>query len=277
VGLLHFYIHAAQMARTSQSAVRAADRLAAFSLPPEDSHLTQMPGHTYFDVGMYDAALDVAKRSVAMDEADFACCHPGYYSAPRYYHDHNVEFLLYALTETGHAQEASVAARQSGDPTFIAKQLVAAGDWQVVLAVPYAPGKSATLAFARGLAYAKLADTARAARALAEIPGAPKDSPSEIATTAVMRRAIGGEIALAEHDDAKALRLFTESSASASALERLDGAEMAAFYYYSPHIALAELAVTMGRVDVANAALQAELVTTPRSPAALRALAQLKP
>ncbi|HEY5425443.1 MAG TPA: hypothetical protein VIJ77_02740 [Candidatus Tumulicola sp.] len=275
VGLLHFYIHAAQMARMSQSAVAAADRLAAFSLPPEDSHLTHMPGHTYFDVGMYDAALGVAKRSVAMDEADFACCHPGYYSAPRYYRDHNVDFLLYALTETGHPQEAIAAARQFGNSTFIARQLVAAGDWHAVLAVPYVREKDATLPFARALAYAKLGDAAQAAQALAAIPNAAADSPRGLVTTAVMLQMLGGEIALAQHDDAKALRLFTEASASADALERLGGAEMAAFYYYSPHIALAQLAVRMGKIDVAKAALQAELVTTPRSPAALRALAQL--
>jgi hypothetical protein len=277
VGLLHFYIHAAQMARTSQSAVAAANQLAAFSLPPEDSHLTHMPGHTYFDVGMYDAGLDVGRRSVAMDQADFACCHPGYYSAPRYYQDHNVSFLLYALTQTGHLDEAVVAARRAGNPSFIAKQLVADRDWRAVLAVPYERGKSATLAFARGLAYAKLGDAVQAQRSLTEIPNAATPSPSAVATAAAMRRTLAGEIALLQHDDAKALQLFVLASRDADTLEKLGGAEMAALYYYSPHIALAELAVRLGKLDVAKAALQAELVSTPRSPAALHALTKLAP
>ncbi|HEY1656604.1 MAG TPA: hypothetical protein VGF86_15985 [Candidatus Tumulicola sp.] len=263
VGLLHFYIHAAQMAGTSQSAVAAANRLAAFTLPPEDSHLTHMPGHTYFDVGMYDAGLDVGRRSVAMDEADFACCHPGYYSAPRYYHEHNVSFLLYALTQTGHLPEAVVVARQADNPNFLAKQLVAASDWQGVLAIPYQRGKNTTIAFARGLAYAKIGDVAQAKRSLAEIPNAPAGSPFGLATTAAMRNTLAGEIAIAQHDDVKALQRLTAASASADTLEKLGGAEMPALYYYSPHLALAELASRLGKIEVAKAALQAELVAAP--------------
>ena len=121
VGLLHFYIHAAQIANQSNAAVAAATQLAAFSFPPEDSHLTHMPGHTFFDVGMYQEALDVGQRSVLMDYSAIDCCHPGFYSAPRYYHGHNVAFLLYAMVQTGHASDAVAVARRAAIPSLVAR------------------------------------------------------------------------------------------------------------------------------------------------------------
>ncbi len=274
-GLLHFYIHTAQMAGTSAAAVDAAKQLASYTLPPEDSHLTHMPGHTFFDVGMYDAGLDVATRSVEMDYADFNCCHPGYYSAPRYYHDHNVSFLLYALTETGHTAEAVAAARREGDDVFIARQLLADKHWQAVVAMPYAKGDAPTIPFARGVAYAKLGNVTLAQQMLGDIPPAPLTEPVRAATLNAMHALLAGEIALAQHDDAKALSLLTQASADATIASRLGAAEFPALYYYSPHMALAQLAVQMGRADAARAALQAELQASPRSPAALAALAQL--
>jgi hypothetical protein len=273
VGLIHFYIHAAQFAHQSELAVAAARRLASYSLPAEDSHLTHMPGHTFFDVGLYGEALNVGERSVAMDFADFACCHPGYYSAPRYYHEHNVDFLLYALTETGHLSDAVAVARREDDPVLIARQLVADRQWQEVLALPYTAGKTGTMPFTRGLAYAKLGDAQRAAQALGEIPKAP-DDPYVAALYDAMRRTLEAEIALLGHDDAKALTLLTAASAAADTAKSL-GEETPGLYYYSPHMALARLALRLDKPDVARAALQSELVASPHSPAATAALAQI--
>ncbi|HVR46554.1 MAG TPA: hypothetical protein VMT95_07985 [Candidatus Binatia bacterium] len=273
VGLLHFYIHAAQMAGNSQAAVTTARRLAAFNLPSEDSHLTHMPGHTFFDVGLYEEALNVGERSVAMDFAAFACCHPGYYSAPRYYHDHNVDFLLYALTETGHLSEAITVARREDDPVFIARQLVADRQWRDVLALPYTKGTTGTMPFARGLAYVKLGNIALARESLGDIPKHP-DDPYAAALYDAMRATLEAEIALSSHDDAAALTLLTRASAAASVAKGL-GEETPGLYYYSPHMALAQLALRLGKRDVARLALQAELTASPRSPAATAALAQL--
>lgn len=274
VGLLHFYIHAAQFAAKSALAVDAATRLASFVLASEDSHLTHMPGHIFFDVGMYAPAVDVGRRSVAMDLADFACCHPGYYSGPRYYHWHNVSFLLYALTETGRLSEAVAAARREDDPYFLAIQLVAARDWRGVLAVPYTKGKSRTLPFARGLAYAKLGNAAMAAQARGEIADADASSAYDVAIIAAMRATVSGEIAILQHDEAKALQSLTEASAQAAKADAI-GAEFPDLYYYSPHMALAALAMRLGKTGVAKAALQAELNASPRSPLALKALTEL--
>jgi hypothetical protein len=277
IGLLHFYIHAAQMANQSQLAVAAAVQLAAFTFPPEDSHLTHMPGHTFFDVGMYQEALDVGQRSLAMDYADFACCHPGYYSAPRYYHNHNVTFLLYAMTQTGHLSEAVAVARREDNPALMARQLVAIGDWNGVLAVRYVKGPDPVVAFARALAYAKLGNAALASAALADIPDAPSDSPSRAAIVDAMRLAVGAQIAVVQHDDAKGLQMLAKASLDASEGDRsAGGVELPTLYYYSPHMALAELAIRLGKADVAETALQAELAASPRSSAALQALAKVR-
>jgi hypothetical protein len=275
VGLLHFYIHAAQMANQSKAAVAAATQLAAFSLPPEDSHLTHMPGHTFFDVGMYDAALDVGQRSVAMDYAAIDCCHPGYYSAPRYYHGHNVDFLLYAMVQTGRAADAPAVARRANIPTLLARALVAAGDWQGVLDAPYVKGDR-TIAFARALAYAKLGEVSKAQAALRDMPAAPAAYPSRAAIANAMHFLVQAQIALDQQNDAKALALLTTASAEATRGDSLaGGVETPTLFYYSPHMALAELAMKMGNTNVARAALQAELAASPRSSAATQALSKL--
>ncbi|MBV8198392.1 MAG: hypothetical protein JO263_09660, partial [Candidatus Eremiobacteraeota bacterium] len=53
------------------------------------------------------------------------------------------------------------------------------------------------------------------------------------------------------------------------------GSEYPDLYYYSPHMALAALALRLGKTDVAKTALQAELSASPKSPAALKELTQL--
>jgi hypothetical protein len=276
VGLLHFYIHAAQMADQSKAAVTAATQLAAFDFPPEDSHLTHMPGHTFFDVGMYQEALDVGQRSVAMDYAAIDCCHPGFYSAPRYYHGHNVAFLLYAMVQTGQARDAVAVARRADIPALLARALVAAGEWTAVLDIPNVKGADPTVAFARALAFAKLGDAAKSQAAIGTIPVAAAAFPARAAIEDAMRLTVQAQIALDQHDDARALRLLTTASADATRGDWLaGGVEMPTLYYYSPHMALAELAMKMGNAGVARAALEAELAASPRSNAAMQAMARL--
>lgn len=276
VGLLHFYIHAAQIANQSNAAVAAATELAAFNFPPEDSHLTHMPGHTFFDVGMYQEGLDVGQRSVAMDYAEIDCCHPGFYSAARYYRAHNVAFLLYAMIQTGHAGDAVAVARRAAIPAMVARALVAAGEWPAVVEVPYVKSGDQTIAFARALAYAKLNEVSKARSALDDLSVSPGARPSKVAIENAMRLTVQAQIALDEHDNAQALKLLTAASSDATHGDWLaGGVEMPSLYYYSPHMALAELAMKMGDTTVAKDALAAELAASPRSSAATQALAQL--
>jgi tetratricopeptide (TPR) repeat protein len=273
IGLLHFYIHTAQNAGQSQLAVATATKEAAFGLPPEDSHLTHMSGHIFFDVGMYDAGLDVATRSVAMDDAEIACCHPGYYSATRYYYDHNLSFLFYALTETGRTAEAVTIARQPGKGMYLLRQLVAAGRWADAVALPAEKRPNATAAFARGIAYAKLGNATQARKALDEIPNVSAMASPEDATHQAMRLTLSAEIAQIGNNDAKAIAMLMKASKLANGAFKITGAEMPALYFFSPNMTLAEVATKLGKTNVARAALEGELTVSPRSPAALRALA----
>jgi hypothetical protein len=276
VGLLHFYIHAAQLANQSNAAVAAATQLAAFSFPPEDSHLTHMPGHTFFDMGKYQEALDVGQRSVAMDYAAIDCCHPGFYSAPRYYHSHNVAFLLYALVQTGRASDAVAVARRAAIPALLARALIAGGEWQAMPDVPYVKSADPTIAFARALAFAKLGEVSKAQSALVEMLAPPAASPSKVAIENAMRLSVQPQISLDEHNNAQALQLLTTASSDATHGDWLaGGVEMPTLYYYSPHMALAKLAMKMGNTTVAQTALEAELAASTHSSAATQALAQL--
>lgn len=275
-GLLHFYIHAAEMADNSEVAVEAARALAAFSFRPEDSHLTHMPGHTFFDVGMYDEAVDVGRRSVAMDFADFACCHPGYYSAPRYYHAHNVAFLLYGLTEAGHVNEAIAVAKREASAALIAQQFVAAQRWSDVLSLSIDRTKpDVIVTFARGLAYAKLGDAIRAQNELDALAQAAIPQQGPDATLEAQRLTLAAQIAELQGDDQRALRLLLAASSAAQSAGVLFRAEIAPMYYFSPHMALAQVAERLGNTSVERAALQAELAASPRSACALSALAKL--
>ena len=276
VGLLHFYIHAAQLANQSNAAIAAAMQLAAFSFPPEDSHLVHMPGHTFFDVGLYQEALDVGQRSVAMDYAAIDCCHPGFYSAPRYYHGHNVAFLLYAMVETGHASGAVAVARRAAIPSLVARALVAAGEWQALPDVLFVKSGDPIIPFARAVAFAKLGEVSKAQSALVEMPAAPAAFPSKVAIENAMRLLVQAQISLDEHNNAQALQLLTTASSDATRGDWLaGGVELPTLYYYSPHMALAELAMKMGNTAVAKGALEAELAASPHSSAATKALAQL--
>jgi hypothetical protein len=90
-----------------------------------------------------------------------------------------------------------------------------------------------------------------------------------------MRLTVQAQIALDQHDDAQALQLLTKASHDATRGDWLVGVEIPTLYYYSPHMALAELAMTMGDTNVARAALAAELAASPRSNAAMQALERL--
>ncbi|MBV8373694.1 MAG: hypothetical protein JOY69_10585 [Candidatus Eremiobacteraeota bacterium] len=235
-----------------------------------------MPGHIFFKVGLYDAALDVAQRSVAMDYADIDCCHPGFYAATRYYHEHNVDFLLYALTETGHLRDAIEVAKREDDSVFMARQFLTDRQWRAVLSVPYTKGHSDTVAFARGIAFAELGDFASAKQSLAEMPKASADSPSWFDTVGAMRLTLQATIAGREGDSAREIALLQRAGELADQGDHLTYAEFPALYFYSPHLALADAATAAGQMLVARRALRAELAMNPNSPIVAKRLAQLR-
>lgn len=274
IGLLHFYIHIANEANDETAAIDAARRLAAFTLPPEDAHLTHMPGHIFFKVGLYQEGLNVAARSVRMDHEEVDCCHPGFYSEPRSYHSHNVDFLLYALSETGRARDALAAARQEGDPVIIARQLVELHRWRDVTTIPSDNGQSDTLSFARALAFAQLGERKNAEQSLAQMPPV-SGSPGFAQTVQAMKTLVRAAIAEQNGDEARAMDLLQQASVQGDRGDTMSVAEFPSLYYYSPHLVLADLAQRLGKPDIAKKALEAELAMNPRSPTVERELARL--
>jgi hypothetical protein len=275
IGVLHFLIHTADDAQLQQRALQAARQLASFDFAPQESHLTHMPAHIFFKLGLYEEALAAAQRSVALDRADFACCNPMSYAATRFYHAHNVAFLLYALTELGDSQEALSTIEAEDYPPMLMRQLVADRQWARVLQMTYPRGSSSVFPFARGLAYAAQGDAAGATRALGEIPDAPSTSPARVAATQAMRQTLQARIAMLTNDDAGALTLLQQASAAASRVDALTEPEFPAMYYYSPHLALAQLACQLRDTATEKKAYQDELSASPLSPVALAGLARL--
>jgi tetratricopeptide (TPR) repeat protein len=180
------------------------------------------------------------------------------------------------MTVTGRTEEAIEAAKQAEQNVFIAKQLVADRRWHDVLTVPYAKGQSDTIAFVRGIAFAQLGDAKSAEQSLAEMPKAPPDSPSWVQTVTAMQLTLQANIAMARGDAVQEVALLQRACASADKGDRLTYAEFPAMYYYSPHLALADIAMRLRRLELAKQALQAELAMNPKSPIALRKLAQVQ-
>jgi len=83
-------------------------------------------------------------------------------------------------------------------------------------------------------------------------------------------------IAVAKGDDATALDELSQASTLANTARITGGGEMPALYYYSPNLALADLAARIGKRDVALTAYRAELTVSPGSPAAVRGIAALR-
>ncbi len=273
-GLLHFYVHTADEANEQSVAVQAGITLASLNLKSEDAHLIHMPGHLFLKVGMYAQTVRIAQQSVNMDYANIDCCHPGYYSEPRYYHDHNVTFLMVALTEMGQPDAALRAAQKDGSRYLIARQLVVSKRWDDILGLQVDP-KSATMEFARGLAYAAKGDKAALQATIKAIPVLPDDDAGWKASVAAMKLMLQAKTAELDDDDALALQLLTRASQQADRGDAISVSEYPTLYFYSPHMALGELAQRLHQPAVARDAYQAELKSTPNSPLALQALASL--
>jgi tetratricopeptide (TPR) repeat protein len=196
-----------------------------------------MPGHIFLKVGDYTSALDVARRSVDMDVQDLKNNHPGRYAATRYYHGHNVSFLLVSLTELGQYSQALDAAEQSGSASFVARQLIANQQWTDILRT-FPTASTVDVAFARGLANAALRNLSGAEDDLSQIPTADPQSASYTDTLQAMTLALKARIAEQRGDNDAALSLLTESGRYADLGDSISVAEFPAMYFYSPHLAL---------------------------------------
>jgi tetratricopeptide (TPR) repeat protein len=184
-GANHYYIHAVEE-HFPERAVAAADRLAGFA--PDAGHLVHMPSHIYWRVGRYNDAVEINRRAAEADEAYFAWCRSqGIYRAM--YYPHNVHFLWAAAAAEGQSDIALTASRklvaQISDeqvkeypfvedflPTPIFT-LIRFGRWDDILGEPEPPPERryevGIWHYARGLAYTRKNETAKAALEFADL------------------------------------------------------------------------------------------------------------
>jgi len=191
-GAHHYRIHLYGESRTPEAALGSADRIA--SIAPGVGHLVHMPAHIYIRVGRYHdavlaniAAVDADRRYAALTQPD-----PQYVAG---YAVHNQHFLWAAALWSG---ESAIAASTADAVAEAARssERVDAGTRQHLMGMPWltdvrfarwdavlartVPGEGAYLkgiaAFARGTAYARTADPARAERELTALRAARRTS-----------------------------------------------------------------------------------------------------
>lgn len=181
---IHLYIHTTEATTNPFRAIPYADKLGALS--PNLGHLIHMPSHSYARVGRYRQSIVVNLEAVKADEAFLASAD----ASPMYeygYYVHNVHFVMTSAQMAGDKEtalamakkldakipvemaiEVPLAAPIKNAPYYAMAQFAEPAD---ILALDNpgddAPFLKAAWHYARGEAFAKLGDAAKA-RAEAE-------------------------------------------------------------------------------------------------------------
>ncbi len=176
---IHLYIHTTEATTNPFRAIPYADRLAALS--PNLGHLIHMPSHTYARIGRYRQSIDVNLEAVKADEAFLASAD----ASPMYefgYYVHNVHFVMTSAQMAGDGATALAMAKKldAKIPVEMAIEVPLAAPIKVapyyamvqfadpseILALENpgddAPFLKAAWHYARGEAYAKMGDAAKA-------------------------------------------------------------------------------------------------------------------
>jgi tetratricopeptide (TPR) repeat protein len=254
VGAIHLYIHLTEASATPERAEPYADRLAR--LMPGAGHIVHMGAHTYTQVGRFRDTVALNKRAVAADEAYFAMVED--HSLWRYgYHPHNIHYVVMGAFMVGDAATAlDYAQRLQGT---IPDEVAAGIGWiQAIRQAPYfvyahLADPRATLAledpgdrfpfvkamwhYARGVAYAQLAEPEKAAAEAAAIDAlAARDHvsyPADIAPAVkevlrIASRVVRGRIAQCRGEWDAAV---TQFEAAAQLQDELPYLEPPLWYY----------------------------------------------
>lgn len=235
-GLIHFYIHATELAGKPELAEPYAPRLA--ELAPAASHMVHMPSHTYYRVGRYE---DAARANVDALKADRAYAEKTDFPTPLgklMYHAHDLQFGLGGAMMSGDGAVALQLVDQfqrdfpqpstynsqidaTAGQTYAAFGRFAAPD--AVLAAPdlvaSSPFLEAMRHYARGEAFARLgraADVrAEAAKVVLPAGGLDKTAPLNGTSSVVVQvaqRVLEGRADMLEHDPAAAIVVFREAA-----------------------------------------------------------------
>lgn len=292
VGAIHYYIHAVEASPNPERALAAANRLAA--LAPNAGHLVHMPAHVYIRTGDFESGVKTNLLAAAADRAYMQSGGiPGIY--PMMYYSHNLHFIAMCASMSGNYAESRKAADMlAGHVTPLVKDMpplegfvtipmavdVRFHQWQQVLGTPQ-PNPSMKVAgvfwhFARGMA---LAGTGKLPEAQSEHQivqqAADQTPPDAIFAPPVGNRAkdvltiaanvLGAKIALARHDNQRAIGLLRDAVAIQDTLKYDEPPD----WFYPVRESLGAVLLLDGKASDAEKVFREDLERNPRNPRSL--------
>jgi predicted Zn-dependent protease len=298
-GACHLWIHAVEAAFPKR-AETCADRLAA--LMPGAGHIVHMPGHIYVRVGRWADAIRANQHAIHQDETFIADRNPqGTY--PLGYYPHNFHFLNFAALMAANEEIAMASARDlmakstpellrtPGLSGFTQHYLMTPAfaqirfeKWNEILASRQPPGDltyaNGLWRYARGLAYAREGQAARASAELAELEklaGTPGLESLYIlsynngkAILDIATATLRGEIAAAARQWDSAVTHMNTAIAREDALIYIEPPE----WPITPRQQLGRIQLAAGRWADAEKTFEADMQKFPENVWALRGLAE---
>ncbi len=260
-GITHYIIHAYDSPALAELGMKAARRYAAIA--PASAHARHMPSHIFTRLGMWDETIASNLSVMELGRGP-----------------HAAEYLVYAYLQQGRDEEARKLVEEARGwsdryelALIPARYALERSDWEAargleIVRISYDRPAEGVIRFARALGAARTGDT-RAARselnALADIRDAYAKKGQAIARWAaaeveILRLAAAAWTALAEGDEAEAVRLAAAASALAERTEDLSNTAGR----IQPAAELeAELLLEIGRADEALAAFESSLSAAP--------------
>jgi hypothetical protein len=294
---IHFYIHVTENEGVPAYALPFAKRLG--ELAPAAGHLVHMPSHTFYRVGLFQAAADANEAAVGVDKAWLAKGGTGELWK-KSYHAHNVMFGLGGAMMSGDGRSALFFADELGTP---AKTLTPKDTWpQIYVATRYfAYGRYAPVEqalklpepdrklvylhalwrYARGEALARKGDAQGVlaeARDMSpsddELKTLPKsyEDPAQLITIA--RDVLEGRAAMLQGRWSRAADAYREAAALQEA--KFSDSWDPPAWWFPVRRSLAEAELRAGRLDQAEADAKTVLKTWRDDPLTERVLAEVE-
>lgn len=265
---IHLYIHTTEATTNPFRAIPYADRLAALS--PNLGHLIHMPSHTYARIGRYRQSIDVNLEAVKADEAFLASAD----ASPMFefgYYVHNVHFVMTSAQMAGDGATALAMAKKldAKIPVEMAIEVPLAAPIKVapyyamvqfadpseILALENpgddAPFLKAAWHYARGEAYAKMGDAAKARQEASAIAKLAADEDFKklednlIPVQGILKiqqLTVAARAAAAEGDLSTAIRAMEDAVAEQKALNYTEPP----YWYYPAKQTLAAMVLKVG-------------------------------
>jgi tetratricopeptide (TPR) repeat protein len=248
-----------------------------------------MPSHIYWRIGRYNDASEANVLAAAVDEKYIAECNAqGFY--PAAYYPHNIHFLWASSSMEGRSKVAIDAARKVAKnvkleqikefptvelfKTIPLLAMVQFGKWDDILAEPEFPKtldySKAIRSYARGVAYTRKGNIEKAKAEHASIAKTKEtitvrlldksDIPaSDLLTIADLL--LLGEIAMAEENHSKAIKMFEQAVAIQDKLPYMEPP----FWYYPTRQSLGQALLKARQNAKAEAVYKKDLEVYPRN------------